>query len=536
MSESKITVLWRAEEESWHAFARRIGSAGGAMVVVLSSADNSFLLKQEDRIGFLEELEKLRYRVTLATKEPAVIRDARARGIRIVDRTRGLRALLSGCPQSAEALRCFSPSLWRQQWRSRLQTVGLLSVPKARIFTLVILSVAVFLFVFFRLLPSADVRVWAHSDVVILTINVTLVSSGSLIPVSGRVRVQPLQTIRVKVEKSITFDDISPEFTGNDAKVNMEIINEAKETYSFRAGTRLLNQAGMIFRIQAPVTVPAGERRTVAAKADHLDLYGKIVGARGNVPANLQWEFIGLPVSDRKVVYAKNSDAAKGGSTSESTVLQQKDIEAARKRLEQELLLSAKQLIEEERQLRNAGEKNVRLELLAKDDIILASYSGFILPTQFVGQPVKSAPVEGELVYSVPAYDLQTLETTYRAELQAHAGEGKRLMPDSVHIDPEKVIVIEYADDGSPSNRYTGKWIKITADIVGTEQFVLDAMSPLGAKFGKKVREAVSGLPVHDAMRILRNFPEVDRVEIKLWPPWGRVLPSIPSNISINTQ
>lgn len=532
----KMTVLWRAEEESWNAFSRRIREADGDLVIVLSSADNKLLLQKEDQMNFLEELAKLRYRLTLATKEPALIRDARNRGIRVVEKTRKLRSMLCGYARSSEALRYFSPSLWRQQWRSQLQTAGLISVPRARIFTLVLLSLGLFLFVFFRLLPSADVRVWPRSDIMTLTMNVTLVSSGSRIAASSRVRIQPLQTISVRVKKSITFDNISPEFTGNDASANMTIINDANEAYSFRAGTRLLNQAGMIFRIQAPVTVPAGERRTVLAKADHIDLYDKIIGARGNVPAGLQWEFIGLPIADRKIVYAKNPDAATGGTTSERTILQQKDIEAGRKRLEQELLLAAKQLVEEERQLRNARDPDARIELLAKDDIILAAYSGVVLPTIFLGQPVKSVPIEGELLYRVPAYDLHALQEIYGKELKEHVGDGKRLISDSVHIDPEKVIVIEYSDDGAPNNRYTGAWIKLTADIVGTEQFVLDPLSPLGAKFGKKVREAIVGLSVHDAQRILRNFPEVERVEIHLWPTWAGVLPSISSNIRISPQ
>ncbi|NOS67533.1 MAG: hypothetical protein HOO67_04185, partial [Candidatus Peribacteraceae bacterium] len=523
MSESKITVLWRAEEESWNAFSRRIRDATGDLVVVLSSADNTHLLQEEDRKPFLEELAKLRYRMRLATKEPVVIRAARGQGIRVLDKTRKLRALLVGNSRSAEALRFFSPSLWRQQWRSKLQTVGLLSVPKARIVTLVLLSAGLFLFVILRLLPSAEVRVWARSDIVTQTMNVTLAESGSTVPPSGRVRMQRLQTIEVRVRKSITFDEISPEFTGNDARTTMTVINETKEPYSFRAGTRLLNQAGMIFRIQAAVTVPPGGKLTVPAKADHLDLYDKITGVRGNVPAGLQWEFIGLPVAERKSVYAKNEAAATGGTTAERTVLQQSDLAAARKRLEQELLLQAKQLIEEERQLRNARDPDARIELLARDALILSTYSGFVLPTQFLGQPVKSVPIDGQLIYSIPAYNLQALEAAYSKELVAHTSEGKRLIDDSVHIDPEKVIVIEYADDGSKENRYTGSWIKITADVVGTEQFVLDPLSPVGAKFGKKVREAIAGLSVHDAQRILRNFPEVDRVEIRLWPPWAGV-------------
>ncbi len=529
MPAAKLTVVFRAEEESWNAFLRRIRESEGELVVILSSADNTHLVQEEqDRRSFLEACEKLRYRLRLATKEPLIAGRARKAGIRVIEKTRQLRTLLTGHPRAAESLRFFSPSLWRQQWRSRLQTVGLLSVPKVRIWVLVLLSVGFFAFVLFRLLPSADVRVWARSDLVSQTMNVTLVESGATIALSPRVRTQTLEKIAVKIRKSITFDDISPEFTGTDAQVEMTLYNQAKESYSFRTGTRLLNQAGMIFRIQEPVTIAPGEKVTVATKADHLDLYGKIIGQRGNVPAGLQWEIPGLSPEERKLVYAKNLVAARGGTTSERTVLQQKDLDAGKKRLKQELLVAAQQLVEEERQERNATDPGTTLELLAKDDVIIATYTGFVIPTQFLGQAVKSIPIEGGLDYVIPAYNLQKIQEAYNPELQAHTGEGKRLLPDSIHIDPDKVIIIEYADDGT--------WIKITADVVGTEQFVLDPLTPTGAKFGTKVREAIAGLSVKDAQRILRNFPEVERVDIRTWPPWSTYLPAIPSNITISPQ
>lgn len=532
---SKLTVLWRADEESWSAFARRIREGEGDLIVVLSSEDNAHLLQKEERAAFLEECEKLRYRLRLSTKEPLVARDARGRGIRVLERTRQLRILLRDHPKAAEALRFFSPSLWRQQWRSRLQTLGLLSVPRIRIWILVLLSAALFAFVVFRLLPSADVRLWARSDLVTLTMNITLVASGSSIPGSDHVRIQPLHDVAVRIRKSITFDDISPEFTGTDAEVEMTIVNTSKEPYSFRGGTRLLNQAGMIFRIQGPVTVGPGQEARIPAKADHLDLYGKIIGARGNVPAGLQWEFPGLPVSERTFVFGKNVKAAAGGKTSERTVLQQKDLELGEKRLRQELLVTAKQLVEEQRQISNQ-QPGVQLELLAKDDVTRSTYSGVVLPTEFLGQPVLSVPVDGELLYSVPAFNLRGLQAAYSRELHAHTSEGKRLIPDSVHMDPQKVIIIEYADDGTDKHRYTGQWIKVTADLSGTEQFVLDPLTPVGAKFGTKVRDAIAGLSVTDAQRILRNFPEVERVGIRLWPPWSGRLPQIPSHITISPQ
>ena len=529
MPDSPFTVLWRAEEESWNAFLRRIREAQGELMVILSSTDNTQLLQEEDRKHFLDECKKLRYRLRLATKEPVIVAHARREGMRVIDRTRKLRALLKDHSRSAEALRFFSPSLWRQQWRSRLQTIGLLSVPRVRIFILVLLSVGLFVFVVFRLLPSADVLVWPRSDLVTLTMNITLIDSGAVLPVNAsHARMHPLEKIHVHIRKAITFNDISPEFTGTNAQVEMTIINQSTEAYSLRKGTRLLNQAGMIFRIQEAVLVDAGKQETVKAKAEDLDLYEKIIGQRGNVPAGLQWEFPGLTLAERKLILAKNLKAATGGSTSQRTVLLQKDVDIGMKRLKQELLVAAKQMIEEQRQLRSSQNPNVHLELLAKDDVIRATYSGFLLPTNLLGQPVTSVAIEGQLLYTVPAYNLQGIQEAYSKELQGHTGEGKRLIPDSVHIDPQKVIIIEFADDGS--------WIKITADVTGTEQFVLEPLTPMGAKFGTKVREAIAGLSVTDAQRILRNFPEVERVDISLWPPWNSTLPSIASNITISPQ
>ena len=87
--------------------------------------------------------------------------------------------------------------------------------------------------------------------------------------------------------------------------------------------------------------------------------------------------------------------------------------------------------------------------------------------------------------------------------------------------------VIDYSDDLS--------WIKLTVDLSGTEQFILDPLTPAGARFSKKIRELVTGLTTKEALRILRNLPEVDNADIRLWPPWNSSLPRIPAHITIET-
>jgi hypothetical protein len=62
---------------------------------------------------------------------------------------------------------------------------------------------------------------------------------------------------------------------------------------------------------------------------------------------------------------------------------------------------------------------------------------------------------------------------------------------------------------------------------------VINPITPNGAKFGKYIRDNVAGKTVSEANRIIKNLPEVDKVEIKIWPPWAFQLPTIGNSIAI---
>jgi hypothetical protein len=524
-----LTVLFLREGESWSALARRIvETPGEEIILVLSAAESAPLLEEGNRRLFFTECAAARDRLLIAVRQKTIAAAARGEGFRVIDWTRTLRKLLAGHESLDEALRLFSPHVWRQELRSRLQVMGLLSLPKIRIGVLSSLSIVLFLFVLFRLLPSAEIRVWPHEETLSQTANVFLALSGAIIDIPQRVRTMPLIPITVTLNRSMTFDQISKEFIGTSAEVAMTIINRSTERYSLRSGTRLMNQAGMIFRIQEPLNIDPGQEMTIRAKADDLDLYGEIIGERGNVRAGLKWEFPGLAPEERKLVDGENRVEARGGTTAYRSVLQQSDLEIARKRLELELLTNAKQLADEELTIRNMEGTQVKLEMLYYEELTKVRYEKFVLSTQFLGEPVSSVPIEGSITYKSYAYDASALLTMLREELLSHVGEGERLLSESIGFDRMVVHVIDYADDLS--------WIKLTVDLSGTSQFILDPLKPTGAQFGKKVREAVAGELLSDAFRIIKNFPEVDTVEIRLWPPWHRTLPTIRSQISIVPQ
>jgi hypothetical protein len=168
------------------------------------------------------------------------------------------------------------------------------------------------------------------------------------------------------------------------------------------------------------------------------------------------------------------------------------------------------------------------LRLLTSDQLVKSTFTGFVMPLELLNQPVTSVSIEGGLEYKALAYDAVPVLDVVSKELASHISEGKRLLTETVDMKRLDLRVFDYADDLS--------WIKATVELTATEEFILDPLTPEGARFAKNIRSQVSGMLRQDAIRIIKNLPEVEKVDIRLWPPWDSTLPAIPSNISIVTQ
>ena len=130
MSSSNVTVLLPEDSESWSSFADRIASAEGEVLAVLSGREEDLISQPEIRSMFFKECKKHAKKLRFASKHPLIVSEARAAGIRVLERTKQIRHLLEGHPLLNEVMQVFSPHLWRQQLTSRLQRMGLLSLPR----------------------------------------------------------------------------------------------------------------------------------------------------------------------------------------------------------------------------------------------------------------------------------------------------------------------------------------------------------------------------------------------------------------------
>ena len=524
-SAQALHVIFPQDGESWNALTKRMQETDGELLLILSGREPDLMLNADVRKAFLADAKKMHQRLRIATKHPVIAAQARASGVRVFDRTKQLRSLLADHPKLNEALRLFSPHLWRQQLKSRLQRMGLLTVPKFRIFSLVALSVALFYVVVFKLLPSADIYVRPRHESINQTINIFLTQTGATLDPTSHVRTMPLVPIIVKLHHTMTFNHISKQFIGTSAHTEFTIINASKQLYSLRKGTRFTNQAGMVFHILDPVNVQPTAKLVVRAQAADEDLYGQIIGDRGNVPAGLRWDIPGLAPEERVKIYAQNEKAAVGGTTAYKTVLQKGDLDIAQALFKKELLANAKQAVDTEVSRRNQEESKKHLKLMESDKMTKSEYANIAVPADQIGKSVDAINVTGDITYTAYAYDSVAILALLKAELQAHTREGRILLEEHLGLADLVVMPIQW-DDGFA-------WIKITVDLTGTQEYILDPLSPDGALFAKRLREGVTGKSRVEALRIIKNMPEVENASVTQWPFWNHILPGIPSHISI---
>lgn len=522
---TRMAVVHPEEGEPWSAFEMRLSNMKGEILIILAAREKDLIEHGELCEQLLNKMQQMRHHIYVAAKQKNIIDTLEQRGIRTIHSAKDIKKLLANHGKLEEALRLFSPHSWKQDVKSRLQEMGLLSLPKLRIFILVLVSACVFFFIVFRLLPSADVEVWPRTDTINQAMNLYLVQSGATVGLPSHVDRLPLLPVTVNLTQSLTINHVRKESIGTPSRLIVNMINETDEPVALMRGTRISNQAGMIFRIEKKIFIMAKSSTKVSAVADDTDIYDEIIGARGNVPVGLKWQIPGLNEEEQKKIYAENVTEGQGGTTTYRTVLKDDDIKTAKLQLERELETAAQAEIERIRKAKSLidDEKSIRFILLPK--LIAKSFANFQAPTDLIGKEVSSFTVSESITYTVLSYDGKTIVGRLAEELLKHVREGKKLIGESIVETNLDIRVIYYDDNLS--------WVKITADLTGTERYDLDPLSPTGAMFAKNVRERIAGLHYQDALRIVKNLPQVDEVRISLWPPFSSRLPSIPSHIGI---
>jgi len=410
------------------------------------------------------------------------------------------------------------------------------SRPNRKFLALVLsISIGLFMLIGYIALPGATIYISPKFDNISHTTNITLadnhknqnllqknlphiIASEEVVTVTGQTKV---------------FHATSKKFEGVNAKGKMRILNTSDEEWLLKEQTRFSSLNGLIFRIQEGVFVPPATKDEEGNKtpgelivpvvADSFDIYGDPVGKKGNI-APSKFTIPGLSKFNQKLIWGESLDNMRGGITKYRTIVLEEDINAAKKQLEDNLILMAKEdlrdYIDEMNRLNHSN-----LELLDDRRYLKTELLELRVSEDLEGSYKDKFEVFAKIRAQGVAYDFNQLFMLLKKELKNRSHPDMQIREDLISADKISYEVINEDDE-------LGQ-IKITASIKGIEEYVIDGDQVAAKRFAKKVKDRIVGLSVTEAEGIIGNFSEVNELQIKTWPFWISKIPRISENIEI---
>ncbi len=432
---------------------------------------------------------------------------------------------------------------------------------------IVAVSVGLFMLITYIALPGATIYIKPKFDNINHSVNITLADkrTNQNILRQNRPNVIASENIDIETKQTKVFNTTSKEFEGTNAKGKIKIINTADEEWPLKGNTRFQTEDGIIFRIESGVVVPPAKLVEVPAApvviepaldeevvgeseipedipvpepqlelqngelivevtADPFDIYDDPVGDRGNIGKGIKLSIPGLSKFNQRQIWAVTDEVLKGGTTSYYKIVKEEDIESAERQIEDNLILIAKEdlrtRIDEINKLNHTN-----LVLLDDRRYVKTELLDLRISDDLEGTRKEKFEVFAKISAQGVAYDFDQLFSLMQKELKTRTHPDMRIRDGSISPD---TISYEVIDEDETLGQ-----IKITATIQGIEEFVIDSSEEAGIRFGNKTRDKVLGLPIEEAQNVVANLPEVDDVQIKVWPIWLTSLPRIPENIEI---
>lgn len=397
------------------------------------------------------------------------------------------------------------------------------------------LSLGLFFLITYVALPGATIYIEPKFDTIEHTINVTLADKRKNQALLGRNEPQVIasEVINTVTKQTKTFQTTSKRFDGVNAEGTIKIINTSSNQWPLKEATRFKTEDGLIFRIKEGVFVPGKtvdeEGRsvpgtaTVAVVADPFDAFTKPIGERGNIGPS-KFTIPGLSAFNQKVIWGESIEPMKGGVTRFQQVVQKEDIDAAKTQIEENLIQMAKEDLNAH--LKEMNKINhTNLVLLDDEDYVQTKLRPMRIPEGLEGSSQEKFEIYAEIEAQGVAYDFDQLFATLKKNLKTRVHPDMQVRDDSIRPDS---ITFDPVDEDDALGQ-----IKITVSIKGIQEFVIDSSLEAGLRFSTKVKEKILGLPIEEAEAYVSNLPEVEDVQIKVWPFWVSRVPRIEDNIKV---
>jgi hypothetical protein len=403
------------------------------------------------------------------------------------------------------------------------------------LFFILALSLGLFMLITYIALPGATVYIKPKFDNIEHTVNITMADKrqNQTLLSQNKPHVIASENIETVTKQTKVFNTTSKRFDGVNAQGFITIYNKSEDEWPLKKETRFQTEDGLIFRIKEGVFVPPvtvteeGEGQpgtfTAAVEADPFDIYDHPIGDRGNIGPT-RFIIPGLSKYNQELLWGESGGNMSGGETRFQRVVEEEDIESAKKQIEDNLTLMAKEDLNNH--IKDMNRLNhTNLVLLDNDRYLKTELQDLKISEELEGSIRDKFEIFAQIKAMGVAYDFDQLFNVLKKELKTRAHPDMQVRDDSIR--PESISFEPVSED-----EVLGQ-IKITANIKGIQEYVIDSSLQAGLRFSSKVKERIVGLSVEEAENYVGNLSEVDEVEIKLWPIWLSRVPRIAENIEI---
>jgi len=397
------------------------------------------------------------------------------------------------------------------------------------------LSLGLFMVITYIALPGATVYVKPKFDNIEYTVNITLADKRKNQTLLSRSEphVVASEEIMTVTKQTKVFNTTSKIFDGVNAQGFITIYNVSDDEWPLKKQTRFQTKSGLVFRIKEGIFIPGKTvdddgieipgTYTAAVVADEFDIYDHPIGEEGNI-GSTKFTIPGLSEFNQKLLWGESSQPMEGGVTRYQRVVQEEDIEAAQKQIHDNLTLMAREdlstHIEDMNRLNHSN-----LVLLEDSRYLKTDLQELRISDDLEGSLREKFEVFAQIEAKGVAYDFDQMFAILKKEIKTRVHPDMQIQDDSIR--PESISLESVSED-----EVLGQ-IKITATIKGIQEYVIDSSLQAGLRFSTKVKERIVGLTVEEAESYVGNLPEVDEVEIKLWPIWLSRIPRISDNIEV---
>ncbi len=328
------------------------------------------------------------------------------------------------------------------------------------------------------------------------------------------------------------FTQVSKEFYGENAQGSIKLINTTNEDITLRQDTKLQFKDNLIIELPEWTTIPQNGNVIIHFTMPPKDIYGSIVGEKGNKEKGEKLNIPGLPEEMQKEIYAEVESTFTGGVSEWKYKITKDDFEKAKLFFKQEAFEKAK--IEAQKLLR---EKNTQHDVFQFISPIFKTLQVEILEYKFADneeefQKLLSKEqgfIDAKIKVRMKIYVYNTDNVIQLLEMKY-----KQITPDGMFL---KSVNKDYLTSFIQTLSDESSQVKASFSTRGIYEYALNTKTDAEKIFIMNAKKHILSLPKEEAQnRLINNFKEIATAEIELSPFWVRTLPSLLEKLTITIE